>query len=40
MNWADWYTDTADVYRVVDVKDGSLTRHQRQQVAEGVPCRI
>ncbi len=40
MNWADWYTDTADVYRVVDVKDGSLTRHQRQQVVYGVPCRI
>lgn len=40
MNWADWYTDTADVYRVVDVKDGSLTRHERQLVAEGVPCRI
>lgn len=40
MNWAGWYTDTADVYRVVDVKDGSLTRHERQLVAEGVPCRI
>ena len=40
MNWADWYTDTADVYRVVDVEDGALTRHQRQQVADGVPCRI
>lgn len=40
MNWADWYTDTVDIYRVTDVADGALTRHERQQVAEGVPCRI
>ena len=40
MNWADWYTDTVDIYRVTDVADGALTRHERQLVAEGVPCRI
>lgn len=40
MNWADWYTDTVDVYRVTDVQDGALTRHEREQVLEGVPCRI
>ena len=40
MQWKDWYTDTVDVYRVTDVKDGALTRHEREQVLEGVPCRI
>lgn len=40
MNWANWYTDTVDIYRVTDVADGALTRHERQLVAEGVPCRI
>lgn len=40
MNWADWYTDTVDIYRVTDVADGALTRHERQLVAEGVPCRV
>ena len=40
INWTDWYTDTMDVYRNVPVKDGSLTRQERQQVLTGVPCRI
>lgn len=40
MNWANWYTDTVDIYRVTDVADGALTRHERQLVAEGVPCRV
>lgn len=40
MNWTDWYTDTMDVYRVQDVLDGSLTRHERVQVSAGIPCRI
>ena len=40
MNFADWYTDLMDVWRVQTVMDGSLTRHEREQVLEGVPCRI
>ena len=40
MDFRAWYTDTVDVYRVVDVKDGNLTRHERRQVLTGVPCRV
>ena len=40
MNWQDWYTDTLDVWRNVEVKDGSLSRFERQQVLTGIPCRI
>ena len=40
MNWSDWYTDTMDVWRNVPVKDGNLTRQDRQQVLTGIPCRI
>ena len=40
MNWADWYTDLMDIYRVQEVKDGNLTRHKRVLVSTGIPCRI
>lgn len=40
MNFREWYTDTMDIYRVSRVRDGSLTRHERVQVAAGVPCRM
>lgn len=40
MNFQDWYTDLVDVYREVAVADGNLTRKQRQQVGEGIPCRL
>ena len=40
VNWNDWYTDIADVYRVQQVKDGSLTRNERKQVLAAVPCRV
>lgn len=40
MNYADWYTDTVDVYRVTPVKKGNLTTHERTQVSAGIPCRI
>lgn len=40
MNFADWYTDSMDVYRVVPTEDGSITRSERTLVVEGVPCRI
>ena len=40
MNFRDWYTDTMDIWRVSEVKDGALTRHERKQVAAGIPCRV
>lgn len=40
MNYNDWYTDLADVFRVVKTKDGNLTRQERTQVLSGVPCRV
>ena len=40
MNWQDWYTDTMSIYRVQEVMDGNLTRHERAQVSENIPCRI
>lgn len=40
MQWKDWYTDLMDIYRVTEVQDGALTRHEREQVAANIPCRI
>lgn len=40
MNWQDWYTDTMSIYRVQETLDGNLTRHDRAQVSEKIPCRI
>lgn len=40
MNWSDWYTDTVDIWRTISAEDGTLTRKERVQIAEAVPCRI
>ncbi len=40
INFRDWYTDLMDVYRTVPHKDGALTRHTREQVLTGIPCRL
>lgn len=40
MNFKDWYTDTVDIYRVVQAQEGKLTRQKRQLIQAGVPCRI
>lgn len=40
MNFADWYTDRLDVWRVVSVSDGNLTHHERKQILSDIPCRI
>jgi len=40
MNYADWYTDIMDIWRVTASQDGALTRHTREQVAQNIPCRI
>lgn len=41
MRFTDWYTDTADVWRVVPVTDeNNLTTNKRVEVHTGIPCRI
>ena len=36
-----WYTDTVDIYRVVPVKDGNITKQARQkQNTDPIPCRV
>lgn len=40
MNFRDWYTDTMDVFRTVQVVEDSLTRKAREQVLTGITCRI
>lgn len=40
MNWTDWYTDTADVFRNEKVTENSLTHMERRQVLSGVGCRV
>lgn len=40
MNFRDWYTDRLTIRRVQQVKDGALTRNERVQVSENIPCRI
>ena len=38
--FSGWYTDTVDVYRVVNITSGNITRQERQQVGKALPCRI
>lgn len=38
--FGNWYTDTVDIYRVINTADSGLTSQTRQLIAEGVPCRI
>lgn len=40
VNFADWYTDTVDIYRITESADGALIEHSRELVVESVPCRI
>lgn len=40
MNFADWYTDRADVYRSSDVKVGNIIKPKRVLITSGVPCRV
>ena len=35
-----WYTDTVDVFRVVNSIAGNITRQERQQVGKAIPCRV
>ena len=38
--FSSWYTDTVDVYRVVNTTVGNLTKQERQQVGIAIPCRV
>lgn len=40
MNFADWYTDLVDVYRVVSTTTKHLTKNTRQLIYSDIPCRI
>lgn len=35
-----WYTDTVDVYRIVNETSGNITQQTRKQVLSAVPCRV
>lgn len=37
--FADWYTDSMDVYRIADVSRGNVDKKERRLQAGGVPCR-
>lgn len=40
MNFPDWYTDSMDIYRVVQNKTGAVVRNSRTRIYQDVPCRI
>lgn len=40
MNFYDWYTDSMDIYRVVQDTTGAVVRNTRTKVYSGIPCRI
>ena len=40
MNFADWYTDTVDIWRVVATTENSLTTQTLTELYTSVPCRV
>ena len=40
MNFADWYTDTVDIWRVVPTTTNNLTTNTLTELYTGIPCRI
>lgn len=38
--FSNWYTDTVDVYRVVNTTTGNINAQTRQQVGSAIPCRV
>ena len=40
MDFSAWYTDTVDIWRVVQTTANNLTTSERQQLYTGIPCRI
>ena len=40
MNFADWYTDTMDIWRAIPSTTNGLTTHTLTEMYTGIPCRI
>lgn len=40
MNWADWYTDSMEIWRLEEENSGALIRQVRRPVQKDVPCRV
>jgi hypothetical protein len=40
MLFESWYSDRADVFRIVSAKVGGVTKTRREKVLDAVPCRI
>lgn len=40
IDFRSWYTDLMEIWRDEPIKAGELTRKERVQVAEKVPCRM
>lgn len=40
MLFDSWYSDRADVYRIVSAKVGGVTKTRREKVLSAVPCRV
>lgn len=40
MVFGGWYTDTVDVYRVVNTTEGNIDVQARKKVYEAIPCRV
>lgn len=40
MNFADWYTDTVDIWRITPTTTGGLTTNTLTELYTAVPCRI
>lgn len=38
--FSGWYTDTMDIYRVVNVPIGNIDTQERQKVGSAIPCRV
>ena len=38
--FSGWYTDTVDVYRIVNITSGNITRQERKRVGSAIPCRV
>lgn len=38
--FTSWYTDTVDVYRVVQTVKDNITTEERELIASGVACRV
>lgn len=40
MNFADWYTDTVDIWRNISTVTNNLTTNKLTEMYSGIPCRI